>query len=29
VSDETPRRETPSERPSIVPSLGKPVTDHL
>jgi cell division protease FtsH len=29
VSDETPRREAPTERPSIVPSLGKPVTDHL
>jgi hypothetical protein len=25
VSDDTPRRE-PAERPSIVPSLGKPVT---
>ncbi|HEY7474335.1 MAG TPA: ATP-dependent zinc metalloprotease FtsH, partial [Vicinamibacterales bacterium] len=26
VSDGTPRREAPPERPSIVPALGKPVT---
>jgi len=26
VSDDTPRRESPSERPSMLPSLGKPVT---
>ncbi|HYN09329.1 MAG TPA: ATP-dependent zinc metalloprotease FtsH [Vicinamibacterales bacterium] len=26
VSDETPRREAPPERPSMVPALGKPVT---
>jgi cell division protease FtsH len=26
VSDETPRREAPPERPSMVPALGKPIT---